>query len=241
MSGPTFNGHDISTLFTVGDPEISILDSRPVTREVSGRNGAAFVGMTYGASTVSFTVVATGTASARREAFSTLGKWLMVDEPKSLVLPDTTDRHYLAVPNGPLDITRTIGDESAKLTFMLTDPVAYGEYNTANLASGGSTAVTVDGTAPTFLKVVANSAVRDSTALVWGVKVDDADFVHVATGSGSSRKVEIDSAARTCKLANALTLPTLDSTWLELAPGSHTVAMDYGSGSAVLSWYERWY
>lgn len=237
----SFDNHDFSTLFAYGDPAISILNSKPDLRDVSGRDGAAFVGLTYGTSTVSFVIAAQGSASERRAAFSTLGMWLDVDEPKHLVLPDTPDRYYLAVPSGSLGLSRHFGAETAKLTFELTDPVAYGTYKTESLSSGGSKSITVGGTARTFLRVVANSAVRNSTSLVWGVKVDDADFVHVATGSASARKVEIDSQNRVCKVANALSLPTLDSTWLELAPGSHTVAMDNGTGTAALYWYERWY
>lgn len=236
-----FDGHDFATLFVFGDPELSILDAQPDVREVSGMNGAAFVGLKYGTSTVAFTVAAQGNAEERRVAFSVLGQWLMVDEPKPLYLPDTPDRYYLAVPSGPLDLQRAIGAESAVVTFMLTDPVARGESQTATLPSGGSVSINVNGTAPTYLNVVANSAVRNSSALVWGVKVDNQDFVHVATGSGSARKVEIYSGDRVCKLANAVTLPTLDSDWLVLEPGTHTIAMDYGTGAATLSWVERWY
>lgn len=236
-----YDGHDFSTLFLWGDPEISILDAQPDTRDVSGRNGTAFIGMTYGVSTVTFTIAAIGNAEARRVAFSMLGEWLMVDEPKPLYLPDTPDRYYLAVPNGALDLTRGIGGEIAKVSFILTDPVAYGESQTATLPSGGSVSINVNGTAPTYLDIVADSAVRNGTSLVWGVQVDSVDFVHVATGSSSGRKVEIYSQERICKLSNALILPTLDSDWLKLEPGTHTVAMDYGTGAAALSWVERWY
>ena len=241
MSELIYNGHDFSTLFAYGDPEITILDSRADVRDISGRNGSAFVGMTYGVATVAFTIAALGDASERRAAFSTLGQWLMVDEPKALYLPDTPDRYYLAVPNGALDLTRAIRGEYAQLTFTLVDPVAYGSSKTASLPSGGSVSITVNGTAPTYLNVVANSAVRNSSSLVWGVRVDGVDYVHVATGSSSSRKVEIYSQDRICKLANALILPTLDSDWLVLAPGTHTLNMDNGTGAATLSWIERWY
>ena len=127
------------------------------------------------------------------------------------------------------------------MTFTLVDPVAYGDTQTAALPSGGSVSINVNGTAPTYLNVVAASAVRNISAQVWGVKVDNADFIHVATGSSSSRKVEIYSEERICKVANALTLPTLDSDWIKLNPGTHTIAMDYGTGAATLSWVERWY
>ena len=137
----TFNGHDFSTLCTYGDPVITLLDSKPDTRDVSGRNGAAFIGMTYGVATVAFTLAVTGDAATRRSSLSTLGSWLMVDEPKHLVLPDTSDRYYLAVPSGGLQLTRGIGGEIAQVTFILTDPVAYGETKTASLASGGSASI----------------------------------------------------------------------------------------------------
>ena len=236
-----FDGHDFSTLFVWGDPKITILNAKPDTREVSGRNGAAFVGLTYGVSTVAFTIAALGDAETRRVALSTLGEWLMVDEPKPLHLPDTPDRYYLAVPGSGLDLTRGIGGEIAQVTFTLVDPVAYGDEQTASLPSGGSVSINVNVTAPTYLNVVAASAVRNSSAQVWGVKVDDTDYVHVATGSSSSRKVEIYSEERICKVQDALTLPTLDSDWLKLEPGTHTIAMDYGTGAATLSWVERWY
>lgn len=236
-----FDGHDFSTLFVWGDPQITILNAKPDTREVSGRNGAAFVGMTYDVSTVAFTIAALGDAETRRVALSTLGKWLMVDEPKPLYLPDTPDRYYLAIPGAGLELTRGIGGEMAQVTFTLVDPVAYGDTQIASLPSGGSVSVNVNGTAPTYLNVVAASAVRNSSAQVWGVKVDNADYVHVATGSSSARKVEIYSDERICKVQDDLTLPTLDSDWLKLEPGTHTIAMDYGTGAATLSWVERWY
>ena len=236
-----YNGHDFSTLFLYGDPEISILNAKPDTREVSGRNGAAFIGMTYDVATVAFTIAAIGDAETRRVAFSALGEWLMVDEPKQLYLPDTPDRYYLAVPSGSLDLTRGIGGELTQVTFTLTDPVAYGDTKTQTLASAGSVQINVNGTAPTWLNVTAALAVRDGTSLIYGIRVDGVDFVHLATGSSSARKVEIYSDRRICRVADVFALPTLDSNWLKLEPGNHTVTMDYGTGAAVLSWVERWY
>lgn len=241
MSGLIFDGHSFDTLFIYGDPQITILDAQSDTREISGRNGAAFVGMKYGAATVAFSLAVLGDAETRRVALSTLGQWLKVDEPKPLYLPDTPDRYYLAVPDGALDMTRCIDAETTVITFKLTDPVAYGATQTAALPSGGSVTVNIGGTAPTCVDVVADSAYRDSSALVWGVMVDDADYAHVATGSDSARKVEIYSDDRVCKVQNAVSMITLDSDWLILEPGTHTIEMQYGTGAATLSWSERWY
>ena len=242
MSNLVFNGHDFATLFAFGDPEIKILDSQPVLEQVSGRNGEAFIGMTYGSSEVTFSIGVSDTAANRRAAFSTLGSWLDVDGPKHLSLPDTTDRYYLAVPKGPIDLERCVSADVAKVTFRLVDPIAYGATKTATVpASGGSVEVTIGGTAPTTPTIAASAAVRDASALIWGISLDSTTFVHVATGSGSSRAVEVDCTNRTCTVANAVALPTLDSDWLVLTPGTHTLTRDYGTGAATVTWVERWY
>lgn len=236
-----YNGHDFASLFVYGDPTFSILDAQPVLEDVNGRNGQAFLGMTYGSSQVSFTVGIVDDALDRRNAFSQLGQWLMVDEPKPLYLPDTPDRYYLAVPNGAIEVERCIKADKATVTFLLVDPIAYGETKTATVPSGGSATINVGGTAPTMPTIAAASAVRDATSLVWGLRLDSADYVHVETGSASARRVDIDCGGRVCKVANAAKLPTLDSDWLVFSPGSHTLAMDNGTGAATLTWRERWY
>lgn len=237
----TFDGHDFASLFVFGEPTFSVLNSQPVLEDVDGRNGQAFLGMTYGNATVSFAISVADEVADRWAAFSQLGKWLMVSEPKHLVIPDTPDRYYLAVPSGSLDIERCIDGDKTTVTFLLVDPIAYGQTQTASLPSGGSVSITIGGTAPTALAITANSAVRDSTSLVWGVRADNADFLHVATGSASSRKVVLDCGARTLTVAGSVKIPTLDSDWLVLSPGSHTLAMDNGTGAATVTWVERWY
>ncbi len=236
-----YDGHDIGSLFVYGDPTFSILDSQPVLEDVTGRNGQAFLGMTYGSSEVTFSIGIIDDAADRRAAFSQLGQWLMVDEPKPLYLPDTPDRYYLAVPNGPIEVERCIRADKATVSFLLVDPIAYGETKTATIPSGGSVSITVGGTAPITPTITAASAVRNSSALVWGVRLDSRDYVQIETGSDSARRVDIDCGERVSKVANAVKLPTILSTWLTLTPGTHTLQMYYGTGAATVSWVERWY
>lgn len=236
-----FDGHDFAELFVYGDPQFRILDAKPELRDVDGRSGQAFLGMTYGSAEVSFAAVVEGGPEERRNAFSRLGEWLMVDEPKPLYLPDTPDRYYLAVPSTALDLTRCVLADVTRIAFTLTDPVAYGQVKTATVPSGGSAAINVGGTAPTALSISASAAKRDTTSLVWGVRIDDGEFVHVPTGSNSSRAVVVDGYERTCTVAGAVVLPTLDSDWPILEPGNHVLAMDNGTGAATVTWRERWY
>ena len=90
------------------------------------------------------------------------------------------------------------------------------------------------------ISVVAESAVRNNSSGVWGVRFDEGDFMHVALPSSSSRKVEIDADNRTVKVANATDMITLDSSWPKLEPGTHVARMDQGTGAATLSWIERY-
>lgn len=241
MSGVIYDGHAFSELFDVGNPEISILNSMPDLRDVPGRNGSMFVGSRFGNSTVKFAIAAHGSADVRRDKFSTLGTWLAVDEPKKLVLPDTPDRYYMAVPSGSLDLNRAIGDEHASITFALVDPVAYGREVSYTVPSGGSLTFNVGGTFKTYPKVTAN-AVRNASSLVWGLRLDDGDYLHVKTGNSSAQLVEIDCDERTSTITASKTvnLPTLDSDWLCFAPGTHTLVMDNGTGAATVTFRERW-
>lgn len=240
MSSVIFDGHDLSELFDIGNPEITIANAMPDMRETSGRNGSIFVGTKYGNSTVKFAFAVNGSPDERRDALSILGMWLNVDEPKKLVLPDTPDRFYMAVPKGAITLNRAIGAEHASLTFELVDPVAYGREVEFTVPSGGSVTFHVGGTAATKPTIEAN-AIRDASSLVWGLRLDDGDFVHVATGSSSAKPVSIDCDERTSTVDGSVALPTLDSDWLVLTPGEHTLRMDNGAGAATVTWRERWY
>ena len=240
MSRLIFNGHDLSEMFDVGEPEITILKSTPDLRDVPGRDGSVFAGSRLGASVVTFQISIEGDASYRRNAFSTLGMWLAVDEPKKLVLPDTPDLYYMAVPNDSLSLNRAIGAEVTKVSFTLVDPIAYGREVTVTVPSSGSVTFNVGGTYKASPVITASSAVRSGSSLVWGLLLDSHDHLRVVTGSSSSRAIVLDCSSRTCTLAGAVTLPTLTSDWFELEPGVHTIQNDQGSGSSTVKYIERW-
>lgn len=239
MSGLIFDGHSFDELFYYGNPELTILSSNAKYAQSENRNGSLFIGKTWANSQVTFSIATTGTAAERRDALSTLGQWLDVDEPKKLILPDTPDRFYMAVPNGSIGLTRYCDSETASVTFDIVDPIAYGREVTVTVPSGGSVTFNVGGTYKTKPRIE-SSAVRDSTALVWSLKLDNSDHIHVATGSADATTVKLDCEERTCKVGNQVSMITLDSDWLELEPGTHTLVMDYGTGAATVTFNERW-
>lgn len=244
MSELIYNGLDFSTLFVYGDPEISILNAQPDLREVSSRNGAAFVGMTYGTSTVSVKLAALGDAETRRMKFSTLGKYLMVDEPKPLYLPDTPNWYYLAVPDGQLDLTRAIQGEITTLTFVLTDPIAYGETKSATMASTSTGYATIGGTAPTYVDITCSEAVPTSygSGYAWRISVNNLTL-GLNFDTNDTVSIQLLSSQRICKVNGSVVIPEIDYDWLLLNPSSsrYTFSRVRGSGEATITWTERWY
>ena len=235
-----FNGHDLTEMFTVGEPEFTILNSLPDLRDVPGRNGSMFAGTRYGNATVSCTLSIEGDDTIRRNAFSVLGMWLKVDEPKKLVLPDSPELYYMAVPDNSLSLNRAIKADVTQISFTLVDPIAYGRKVVVSIPSGSSATFNVGGTYKTRPLISSSAAVRSGSTQVWGVKLDNADHLRIATGSSSARAVSFDCENRICYLSGAIALPTLTSDWFELEPGVHTVQNDQGSGVSTLTYIERW-
>lgn len=239
----SYNGQNLETLFICGDPQISILNSTPKFNESDSMNGTMFLGMRYGVSTVSFTVAALGTAAERRDKFATLGRWLMVDKPKQLILPDTPDRYYMAVPQGALKLNRGFDAEYASLTFTLTDPVACSRTANSVASVDGVASFTVGGTAPTYVKVTANSAIPSDTNNYWGVSKSSSTTGMTADigTSTTGRKVVIDSEGGTFRVSGLITAMTLSADWLTFEPGSNNLYRNYGTGEFTVEWRDRWY
>jgi predicted phage tail component-like protein len=240
MSLLMYDGHDLSEIGVCGNPEITPFGSKVKYDESDNRDGSIVLGRVLTNSKVAFQIGIKGTASERRNKLSTLAAWLTVDDSRPLVLPDTPERYYMAIHDGEVQTVRGINGEIAQLEFVITNPIAYGEKRTVVVPSGGSITFRVGGTAKTKPRITA-SAVRNATSLVWGIRLDEGDFVHVATGAAAARSVVLDCDERTLAVNSAVAIPTLDSDWLELSPGEHTLRMDNGTGAATVEFLERWY
>lgn len=234
-----FDEHDLSDVVDVGVPTIGALASRATYETVPGRNGKIVTGRTWDSFTIEFMVYAHGTPWERRDAFSRLGMWLDVDEAKELILPDCPDRRWLAMPDGDVPLARYIGDESGKVKLVVTDPVAYGARKSVTVPSGGSASFYVGGTYKASPRI-AGTVTRDASSHQWGIRLDEGDYLHVEIGVASAVALTLDCGECTCTVSGAVSLPTLSSDWLELSPGYHTLRNDLGSGSATVSWEERW-
>ena len=238
-----YNGHDLEAIGICGEPSFEFAQFVNNEQELDNVNGSKVLGTRMGISRVTFKCSIFGTAPERRVKMSTLASWLVVDEPKQLVLPDSPGWYYMAVPDGAFEIADNIDPWIFKVTFKMTDPIAYGvEEHHVAVPYGGSITFTVGGTAPTkpyFNRTVVRP---DQTTKQWGWRLDSQDVFVLDCGTTSNRYIQADFGERISYVNDVIKLPTINSDWFELTPGVHTIENHIGGGTSVLlRWHERWY
>ena len=216
--------------------------ARAETTDVPGRDGSVLRSITYGPRDITLECRVFADRWADYDAvIDQLATHLMGRGTMPVVLrthPDETYEAYLSAIT-PGDRVGGTGIGYVELFLVAPDPHRTGQTHSVTIPSGGSATFFVGGNAPAAARVSAASAVRKAASLVWGVRFDDQEFLHVHTGSSSARAVEIDCASRVVTVDGMLTVPTLDTDWPVLRPGKHTVTMDNGTGAATLEWTER--
>ena len=236
-----YDGIDLEDYLEVASIEIpAIAPTTPDLRYAAGRDGAALAGNVLGPLEITVRARLATQATDPREIqrlWANVAALLRTDGPRPLYLSEGLWRYAVLVEDTALEFKTY--SATAPLKFVCPDPVAYGEERTVTVPSGGSAEFLVGGTYPARPAITAQ-AVRDGSALVWGVRLDDGDYIHIETGSAGAVAVEADCAERTCRVAGTTAMITLDSDWLELAPGTHTLSNDKGSGAATVTYAERW-
>jgi len=160
---------------------------------------------------------------------------------RELTLPDEPGLYRMATASLTDNVqTPLVPPVEFSVEFVCHDVIAYGGEHSVTIPSDGYVMFEVGGMLPVGVRIVAESAVRDSSTGLWGVRFDDGSVLNVALASNAARKVEIDSPSRAVKVANATDMVTLDSTWPKLEPGTHAVRRYLGTGTATVSWIERY-
>lgn len=238
----TFDGHRLNDLFFVGEVAAGLPEWSPTVVDRSG-NGATVTGTRTGTAQVSVRLVAKPVAGKHpRESIAKLLAWLDVDGPKWLTLSDDDGLKRLVIPTGSPTVDDTEYNDNIVVAFEQVEPCLFGASRSASLASASSASLTVGGTHPTRPTITAAAAIRDSTTGLWGVSFDnDAYVLRVPLPTALQTAVSIDCDSRAVLVDGEVSNITLESDWPELAAGTHTVAMDLGTGAASLAWVERWH
>lgn len=235
----TFDGHTLNDLFYVGNVDVGLPE---ISNDFTDRTGDGSIhrGMRLGGVTIVVPLVAKPRGMERaRTSIAELMGWLDVDEPRKLSLSADDGLWRMAVPNAVSMADAEWGDRLT-VEFRQPDPALYGKSRSVTVPSGGSVTFHVGGTYPTK-PTVSGTVTRDGTTHLWGIRLDGGDFVRASVPTSSATAVAIDCDARTCAVGGATTIPTLDSDWLELKPGTHTLQNDQGTGACTVTWHERWH
>lgn len=237
-----FNGIDLTAFLEVSRFELPALpEVNPTVREVSGRDGTAYLGSTLKPLTIVVKArLRTDTidpAEVQRR-WAVVASMLRTEEPAPLsIVPGL---YRMAVLQGKSDLEFKSYSAYADLTFYCPDPVAYGRRREIEVPSSGAARFMVDGTYPASPVIRAAGAVRDSSAHLWRVRLDGGDYLAVDTGTANACQVTLDCQERTCRVSTVATLPTLASDWFSLEPGEHVIENDLGDGSCTVEYVERW-
>lgn len=246
MSGITFNGHDLLTGTTLGGYYGAISDVRDSYMErdvqlidVAGMDGAHFGNTNLEPRTFTMTMTLYGTPIVRARALENITGWLYNNgQPGQLAFEDRPDIYWNAVA-AITDIERYVDGLQVEITFTCADPVAYGQL--IDNVPIGEQFIDLAGNYPAK-PVIRCSNATNGDGNVWGVRLDDQDFVHVALPTADS-DVVIDCQERTVTVNGVTALLTLDSDWLSISPGisnPHTFTLDEGAGDATIEWRQRW-
>ena len=166
-----------------------------------------------------------------------LAGWLVTKDERPLILRNHPDQRYLAHYSSFSEGERVggTGIGGFELTFTASDPLRYGE-DRVHVVSG-STAQTFDvgGTdTPDMRIVVANARPSDG---VLTLTINDTDLSVAITGTS---RIELDCVSHRVLVNNNASGVTLDSVWPDFAPGRWTVKIKAGTGTATLSWTQRY-
>lgn len=240
METVTFNGIAISDFYQVAGVIRPITGRTNSTQAVSGMDGVMLTGsaMTQNRVTV-ILVMSDMNVMERREAVRKLSFMLHTDSLAKLSIGSDGGPYYMAILDGEVPFVEHVRSGRVEVNFATEEPMLYGKTVTRRVPSQGSLRVMVGGTYPARPRIV-GEVTGDPTNGLWGLRLDEADHIRVDTMSDEPRDVSIDCDGRTAYVEGALTLPTLDSDWIELSAGMHTLRNDVGSGGCTVSWQERW-
>jgi len=216
--------------------------ARATTEDVPGRHGTVLREVTYEPRNIMLECrLFEKTWDEFETLRDTLVSHLMTGEELKLVLRTHPNEYYMAYLESITEGDRIGGTGIGylEIAFVASDPRRYGDVRSVTIPSGGSATFFVNGNQTAPARIEASAAVRSSGSTVWGVRFDEVDFAHMKTGSASARAVVIDGMTRSCTLAGATSMITLDSNWPTLTPGKHVARMDEGTGAATLTWQER--
>lgn len=132
-----FNNIDFGDYIKVERVRDPLLPSiKNITKELSGKHGLLYRKNTLEAKYIEVEIrLIEKNRSKVKEKARTLARLLYTDEPKELRFKEEPDKYYIAILDGNTDLDRFLFTGFAVLTFLATDPIAYGETRKLDLTT----------------------------------------------------------------------------------------------------------
>ena len=238
MRRVTFDGFDLARVVYVEDVRRPLFPGlRVQTETVPGADGCLVRSATLDSVEVEVDVRCVRRDKAEmRRALGELAGALAVRGPRRLTQSDRPGLYDMAVPTGCPTLDEWMGTGGATIVFLLPSPASYGPMKAAE----AGVTFQVCGTYRASPRLACAAAVRDGATGLWGVRLDDGDFLRVDLPDDKAHSVVIDCASRTASVDRANAMVTLDSDWWSLEPGRHRTTVELGSGGVDIGWEERW-
>lgn len=230
-----FDGNDLTEYLTVSNVTRTILPSRRLNRqELPGRDGelVSAYGMDALEVEVTCNLRANTVADVSRQR-RLLSAALMAGSVAPLILPDEPHLWTRAIYEGGAEMGRNAHKPEVKLTFLLPDPVAYGEEREVSFS--GSVSLNVGGTLPALPVITA----RPTAGSGWRVtNSDTGEHVEVERRFAGTETVVVDMGLARCTVDGVDVAVTLASDFFSVTGAAQLI--EVSGGSASVSWVERW-
>lgn len=221
--------YDVVSLRRPPSPQVS-------TETIGGRDGVVVTDSSLKPPEISMTIVSRGGSVKRfRHEIAAI---FAEKGPKALQFSGDDGLYYVVHPSS-IEWSGHATFGSARIEFTVPDVFMYGAKRSAVVDSGTVSSFSVGGNVPTRPTIEGSVRRSASTGRV-GIVLDDAEFVHLRIDTPNQVEAYVDCDRRYASVNDITKLPTLDSDWLSLDAGMHTMRMDEGTGTVTVSWTERW-
>lgn len=241
MEHVIYDGVDLAERFTCIGVVRPLPIPTPRSETLSGSSRLFFRGMDIVPPAITFRLVSVEeTAEGRRDALRWLASTLLVQQPVMLSFSDEPDMAYKVIPDGEAAIVEHVSSGCVDVTLRCVESAAYGEHRSAT-SSGGVLSITVGGNWPTSLRLTAVNVSRQSSSdYRWGVSLDGESVAFVEIPTSSPSRVVIDTESRHATVNDVTAQLTLQSDWLDVDAGTHSIVRSKGTGNFTVEWDERW-
>lgn len=236
-----FNGYDLTTYCKVNYSWAVMSDSEVYMYEAQGRTGGIYLGHRLKPRVIPVMLkLDVQTIAEMNEAIDWLGTVLNVTSPVAIVFPHQPNRTYYGMWSGgtSLDNLRQTGKLEGEI--VCPYPFGYGVAKTITVPSGGSVTLQVGGQVPASYGFSV-TATR-GTSNLWSLQLDSKDYIRYVVPTASGTKITLSEklGGYVSTVANNSAIPTLDSNYFVLSPGSHLLKNDIGTGATTFTYTERW-